>query len=164
VLVRKRGEVKGIDPRTVARRAKRILALLGEGEAELSVLLVTDAFIHGLNREWRGVDRPTDVLSFPQREPGTERKPRADALGDVVISVETAARQAAEHSCTLLDEVSRLLVHGVLHLVGFDHGTDAEEAEMEARAEAILALLPAGFSTGFSRVSPQSSRLSPNCG
>lgn len=138
MLVRRRGKVAGIDPRTVARRAKRILELLGEVEAELSILLVGDAEIHELNRQWRGVDRPTDVLSFPQRDPGTERVPRADVLGDVVISVETAARQAAEHSCTLLDEVTRLLIHGALHLVGYDHETDAEEAEMEARASEIL--------------------------
>jgi probable rRNA maturation factor len=145
VAVRRRGEVAGIDPRTAARRARRILELLGEVEAELSILLVDDAGIHVLNRQWRGVDRPTDVLSFPQREPGTERIPRADVLGDVVVSVETAARQAAEHSCTLLDEVTHLLVHGILHLVGFDHGTDMEEAEMEAQAEQITAILGTRF-------------------
>ena len=147
VAVRRRGKVAGIDPRTVARRGRLILEALGETEAELSVLLVTDESIRELNRDYRGVDRATDVLSFPQREPGGRSTPGdLEVLGDVVISVETAARQAAEHSCTLLDEVNRLLVHGVLHLVGFDHGTDAEDAEMEARVEEILVLLHNRFS------------------
>jgi probable rRNA maturation factor len=141
VLVRRRGRIAGIAPRTVARRAERILGFLGEHEAELSILLVGDAEIHALNRQWRDIDRPTDVLSFPQREPGTERTPRADALGDVVISVETAARQARESACSLLDEVTRLLIHGVLHLLGHDHRTDREELEMEARAVEIRAAL-----------------------
>ncbi len=164
VAVRRRGKVAGIDPRTVARRGRRILELLGEVEAELSVLLVTDAEIHALNRQWRGVDRPTDVLSFPQREPAVARTPAPGALGDVVVSVETAARQAAERSCTLLDEVTRLLVHGVLHLVGFDHETGVEEAEMQARTAAILAGLRGRFSSKSGADSYQRSRLSPNCG
>src|SRR5688572_12775303 len=89
-------------------------------EAELSVVFCDDAFIQALNREYRGYDRPTDVLSFPQ-EPtpaGTE------LLGDVVISVETAQRQAREQGHALGHEVAWLLCHGVLHLLGYDDETD----------------------------------------
>jgi len=137
-VARRRGKVTGIDPRTVARRARRILSALGERDAELSVLLVTDALIRELNRDWRGIDRPTDVLSFPQRDPGSAPSPGACVLGDVVISVETAKRRADKRSLPLLEEITGLLIHGVLHLIGFDHGNDAEEASMEARAKQLM--------------------------
>jgi probable rRNA maturation factor len=124
----------GPDPRTVARRAAKLLALLELEAAELSIVLCDDEFIRELNRTYRGRDLPTDVLSFPQDGgPGVPRRSVA-VLGDVVISIDTAARQARSRRATLSDEVTALLVHGVLHLVGLDHEAPAEASEMAREA------------------------------
>ncbi len=109
--------------------------------AEVSILLTTDEHIHQLNREYRGKDRPTDVLSFQQLE---EDQPQLTSpeepviLGDVVISVETAARQAAERDRSLDDELSLLVVHGILHLLGYDDDTDDGAEEMRRHEMAVL--------------------------
>nr|GMD92157.1 endoribonuclease YBEY, chloroplastic isoform X2 [Ipomoea batatas] len=104
---------------------------------ELSVLLCNDEFIRALNKEWRDEDKPTDVLSMSQHIP--ELKIPILMLGDIVISVETAAKQAEERGHTLLDEIRILLVHGLLHLLGFDHEiSDEAETEMEEKEEALL--------------------------
>ncbi len=108
-----------------------VLARFDLHEPELSVLLTDDAGIHQLNRDYRAKDRPTDVLSFSQRE-GHAMPGEVAVLGDVVISLETAARQAEELGHDLHHEVRRLLVHGVCHLLGYDHVEDAEAEEMEA--------------------------------
>ena len=106
--------------------------------AELSVVLCDDPTIHALNRDHRKKDKPTDVLAFAQRE-GKPVKGTRDLLGDVVISLDTAQRQADEHDRSLWDEVTMLLAHGLLHLVGFDHRTRAEERIMNARADVLVA-------------------------
>ena len=103
------------------------------------MLLVSDREMRRLNREWRGKDRPTDVLAFSQRE-GIVRPP-AEILGDVVISVATARRQAKERGETLGRESDRLLIHGVLHLLGYDHERGATEALRMQRRERMLARL-----------------------
>jgi probable rRNA maturation factor len=120
--------------------AMHVLARMALPEAELSVVLCTDAFIQPLNRDYRGKDKPTDVLSFSQRE-GEEADPDDPLLGDVVISLETAARQAGERGHALAHEVRVLLVHGILHLLGHDHEVDAEAEEMEALERVLLAEL-----------------------
>jgi probable rRNA maturation factor len=111
--------------------------------ADLSVVLTSDDQIRELNREWRGKDRATDVLSFSQIEgegPAARR-----VLGDVVISLDTAARQAAELGHDLEHEVSRLLVHGVLHLLGYDHERGGAAARrMEAEEKRLWELLGIG--------------------
>jgi len=117
--------------------------MLGELElahAELSVLLTNDAQIHALNLEHRQKDKPTDVLSFPLDEGGG-----ADGfvsgtrvLGDVVISLDTAARQARGRKRELLPEVRFLLAHGLLHLLGYDHGNPAEKREMDAMTRRLV--------------------------
>jgi probable rRNA maturation factor len=106
-----------------------MLAHLGLHDAELSVALVDDATMRALNREWRGKDRSTDVLAFPlcDGEEGSR-----DLLGDVVIAVPTAARQAARRGRTVLDEMTTLLAHGLLHLLGHDHANAADERKMTA--------------------------------
>jgi len=118
--------------------AGRLLALLGREECELSILLVDDAHMRHLNREWRGKDRPTDVLSFPQLE--TDEEGCADdeevVLGDVVISMDTACAQASAGGWTLEEELNRLLLHGVLHLLGYDHENGGEE-ERRMKAEEL---------------------------
>ncbi len=102
-------------------------------DAEVSVLLIGDGAMRTLNRRYRGKDRTTDVLSFPLRE-GTFSGVQHQLLGDIVISVPAAARQAKAAGETLLDEIDRLLVHGFLHLLGYDHERGGAEARrMEAR-------------------------------
>ena len=108
----------------------------------VSLVLTDDAGIAALNREFRGIDAPTDVLSFPQLEAaGPVTAVPADApllLGDIVVSLQRAAAQAHEYGHARARELGFLLVHGLLHLLGHDHGTPAEAAAMEARQEAIL--------------------------
>ncbi|MGB5810393.1 MAG: rRNA maturation RNase YbeY [Polyangiales bacterium] len=121
----------------LAWRAEAMLESLDLADAELSILLCDDATIRSLNRRYRKRNKATDVLAFAMQEgPG----PKADAglLGDVVISLPTATRQAADHDRPIIDEVTFLLAHGLLHLLGYDHVTKAEEREMTARTEALL--------------------------
>src|SRR6516162_10135908 len=105
---------------------------LALGSVELSVALVDDAAIHALNRTYRHKDKPTDVLAFPLQEARRPHRPAAGLLGDVILSVETARRQAARHRRPLLAELTMLLAHGLLHLLGHDHQTDAQERDMTA--------------------------------
>jgi probable rRNA maturation factor len=142
VLVAMRGRRSPALARRLARNGRRLLAALGCGDAELSVVLVSDPVMHRLNRTWRGADRPTDVLAFAQRE-GTGGAPDG-LLGDVVISVDTARRQAAAHGHSLAAESDRLLVHGLLHLLGYDHERSAGEARRMQRRERTLRRVLAG--------------------
>jgi rRNA maturation RNase YbeY len=121
----------------LSRSGRRLLDALKRSEAELSVLLVSDRVMRQLNRDWRGRDRPTDVLSFAQHE-GSGVAPR-ELLGDVVIAVQTAKRQAEACGETLLAASERLLIHGVLHLLGYDHERSEAEARRMQRRERRLA-------------------------
>lgn len=124
----------------VERAAAESLRILGEAGAELSIALVDDDAMQELNASWRGKDQPTDVLAFSQRE-GAELG-EVDLLGDVVISIPTAERQAAERGHSLDHEIRELLVHGILHLLGYDHERSPEEAErMFARQREVLAAI-----------------------
>jgi probable rRNA maturation factor len=136
VLVAMRGRRVPALARRLAARARRLLATLELRDAELSLVLVSDPVMHELNRTWRRKDRPTDVLAFSQRE-GGGRVPE-ELLGDVVISVDTARRQAAERGHSLAVEGERLLVHGLLHLLGYDHERSAAEARRMQRKERAL--------------------------
>lgn len=110
---------------------------------EVSVLLTNDARIHELNRDYRGMDKPTDVLSFALEEDETVVLPPGfpRMLGDVIVSLDTIRRQAAEHSKTPAQECAWALCHGVLHLLGYDHQTDEEEDEMRGREQEVLSAL-----------------------
>ncbi|MGD9614138.1 MAG: rRNA maturation RNase YbeY [Alphaproteobacteria bacterium] len=111
-----------------------------EGPALLGIVLTDDPEQRMLNRTWRGEDAPTNVLSFALSDPAEPPPPGAPVLlGDVVLAFETVAREAAEQRKRLADHVSHLVVHGVLHLLGFDHESDADAALMEARETRILA-------------------------
>jgi probable rRNA maturation factor len=104
--------------------ATRVLTRLGVGRAEVGVLVCDDATIRALNRQFRGKDRPTDVLSFP----ADFRQPEGPTyLGDVAISLETAARQAAEAGTSVATELKTLVLHALVHLCGYDHETDGGE-------------------------------------
>jgi probable rRNA maturation factor len=113
-------ELPGVDCRLLRSRAVRVLRELERFDAELSIALVDDATISDLNRRYRSKAGPTDVLSFSQLE-GEHVELAGNLLGDVVISLETAARQARVAHRGLDSEVAKLLVHGILHLIGHDH-------------------------------------------
>ena len=155
-MISRRGSWKGIAPKTVARRAQLLLDALGLTAGELSVVLCDDRAIAELNREYRGEDRPTDVLSFSLLEDAPSGAPEGGAipidppalLGDVVISVETAARQAERLGRPLVDEISALLVHGILHILGHDHDTAADRKKMDAEASRIEQILASALARG----------------
>jgi len=117
---------------------------LPEGEAELAVVLADDVLVHRLNRDYRGKDKPTNVLSFAltEGEDGAPDDPDAPVmLGDVILAFETMGREAEAEGKPLAAHTAHLVVHGVLHLLGFDHNDDAEEAAMRAREVSALATL-----------------------
>ncbi|MFC0284520.1 rRNA maturation RNase YbeY [Camelimonas abortus] len=105
--------------------------------AEISILLADDATLRELNRTWRDRDRPTNVLSWPAAE--REALATSPVCGDIAISWETLAREAGEEGKSVADHFTHLVVHGVLHLLGYDHETDEEAEEMEGLEVQILA-------------------------
>jgi len=106
---------------------RKLLSLTGQRNAEVSVLLVGDKAMRSLNRQYRGKDRTTDVLSFPLRE-GRFSRIQPHVLGDIVLSLPAAARQAKAAGEPYHVEIGRLLVHGYLHLLGYDHERSRAEA------------------------------------
>jgi probable rRNA maturation factor len=120
-----------LDSHLLRFRAVRLLRELARSRAELSIALVDDGDIAALNFEHRGKRAPTDVLSFSLLE-GRHSDHRGALLGDVVIGIETAARQARAAHRSLNDEVARLLIHGTLHLLGWDHQKSEEARLMRA--------------------------------
>jgi len=137
---RRRRGLPGVDRRLLRTRAQRVLRELDLAGRELSIALVDDAEIALLNAAWRGKPRPTDVLAFSLEE-GPHREHRGALLGDVVIGIETAARQARARRRSLDDEVARLLVHGALHLVGYDHVRARDARVMRAEERRLLRAL-----------------------
>ena len=107
--------------------------------AEVSVQLADDAQVRALNAQWRGLDKPTNVLSFPASKP--EKISAAPMIGDIVVAFETTEREAAEEGKTLADHFVHLVVHGSLHLLGFDHQIAGEAERMETLETSILAKL-----------------------
>jgi len=127
-----------------ARAEEAVLAALRlakpkiKGAAELSILLTNDEEQHALNKEWRGKDSSTNVLSFPQIEPFG---PVVGILGDITLARETLEREAVEQGVTFEAHFTHLVVHGFLHILGYDHLTDDEAETMESLETAILATL-----------------------
>jgi len=108
----------------------------------VSLCLADDAALRALNLRWRGLDKPTNVLSFPAPPPGRRGDPTM--LGDIALAYETLAREAEDLGVPLADHYRHLLAHGFLHLIGYDHETDAEAGRMEALETRILARLGVG--------------------
>ncbi|WP_333784798.1 rRNA maturation RNase YbeY [Thermocrinis sp.] len=121
VLVKKK--VRGLKANYLSSLAHKILDAVGLERTELSILITSDEEIKELNKLYRNKDRPTDVLSFPMGEEIGGWK----LLGDVVISIDTARAQAKELGISLEEEVKRLLIHGIVHLLGYDHELGEEE-------------------------------------
>jgi probable rRNA maturation factor len=159
-LPRKRGREKSIRPSisvdvlvqspkwkaepsaaAIVRKAIRTAAIAASTpRAELAIVLTNDSAIHALNRDWRGQDKPTNVLSFPavQAPRGRKRAP-GGSLGDVVIAYETTAREAKLERKLFKHHLTHLAIHGFLHLAGYDHETDRDAKRMETLEVKILA-------------------------
>ena len=132
------------DVDVVRRAVLTVGELYGVMDAEVSVTLTDDAHIHVLNRDYRGVDRPTDVLSFAlteSEEPAILDAPYGVVLGDLVISLERVAAQAEEYGHSVLRELSFLTVHGMLHLLGYDHIEEEDRVEMEEEQRHVMDVL-----------------------
>jgi probable rRNA maturation factor len=123
---------------TIAVAASESGVALSSG-AELCIHLADDESVRALNARWRGLDQPTNVLSFPAAAPAGIAKARL--LGDVVLAFETMAREAADEGKPLADHYRHLVAHGFLHLIGFDHDSEADAERMEAIETRILARL-----------------------
>lgn len=121
-----------MSPHGLKKKARKILGFLNQYSAELSLVLVGNREIRRLNARYRRKDEPTDVLSFPLGEKLPSGK---TVLGDVIISVEQAKKQAAENNKKLAAEMETLLIHGILHLLGFDHERSLKEERRMKRME-----------------------------
>jgi probable rRNA maturation factor len=138
IVTRQAAGSEPLDTRTAKRRAERMLAAIGARTAELSVVLTDDAHIEVLNRAHRRKAKPTDVLAFPMDAVAAGPSRKIQLLGDVVISLDTAARQARVRRRPLMAEVTHLLAHGILHLAGYDHKTDAQERRMNEATRLLV--------------------------
>ncbi|MGG4143179.1 rRNA maturation RNase YbeY [Paenibacillus algorifonticola] len=142
-------------PEAWITRLEQLLGLAGEAEGlttgEVTLTFTDNEQIHQLNRDYRNIDRPTDVLSFAMQDDGTDEldiifevesedevDPISGMLGDIVISVEKAVEQSEEYGHSLEREIGFLFVHGFLHLIGYDHETESDEAVMTSKQEAVL--------------------------
>lgn len=123
------GPHAGLSRAEILRRIKAMIELLQLQKFEISFVLTNDDRVHQLNKIYRGKDRPTDVLAFAMHE-GEFGALAGDVLGDVIVSVPTARKQAISRSAPVLDEVTMLLAHGLLHLLGWDHDTPAKDRRM----------------------------------
>lgn len=138
------GSWPGVDLlRRLALEAIALASAMADAEindsSEVSILLTDDAHIRILNRDHRGYDKSTNVLSFPQDDPDSEAY--GPLLGDIVIAEETVIREAADAGIAFDSHFAHMVVHGFLHLIGYDHGEDDEAEEMESLETAILARL-----------------------
>jgi len=119
------------------KAAERTLAIEKSEDCEVSILLTDDDEIQKLNATYREVDAPTDVLAFAMRE-GTDGDLNSEILGDVVISIQTAKRQAEEYRHSIEAELSLLVIHGILHLLGYDHAEKDETQIMQEKQKEII--------------------------
>ena len=135
-------DVEAVIQRAIAVAAEMVDA--DTGEAELAVMLTDDGGIRTLNKNWRGLDKPTNVLSFPALQPTAERSSQDDAprmLGDIAIAYETTRREADDEQKRFDHHLSHLAIHGFLHLIGYDHEKDQDAETMETLEREILAQL-----------------------
>ena len=129
ILLQNNQDQYPVDSSRFRSQIAQVLENMEETECELSLLLTDDAEIRRLNKTYRSLDQATDVLSFPQDEEAVNESGKT-LLGDVVISVETAARQAEEHHLSFNEELILLAIHGILHLLGYDHERSPQDARV----------------------------------
>jgi probable rRNA maturation factor len=133
------GPHAGLPKRELARRIRAMIGLLQLDKMDISFVLTNDETVHQLNKIYRGKDRPTDVLAFAMRE-GEFADLAGSVLGDVIVSVPTARKQALSRGVSVLEEVTMLLAHGLLHLLGYDHDTPAKDRRMKAETARLCAV------------------------
>lgn len=126
-----------VDEKEIKKCAEAVLKVMGENNAELSLLLVRDSRMKALNRKYRDTNSSTDVLAFPARS-GEGASKQSPILGDVVVSVETANREAVERKIPLRQEICLYVTHGILHLLGYDDQYPAERKKMKAKERMLL--------------------------
>lgn len=140
VLIKNRQRKLKLNTRDIRKFTQDVLNLLGCGEKELSLVLVNDRQITEINRDYLGRDKPTNVISFAMTE-GEFGDLAGGLLGDVIISVETAFRHADESGSRHLDEIQYLVIHGILHLIGYDHETGKDGMKMRKKEAEIFSAL-----------------------
>ncbi|MEJ5301445.1 MAG: rRNA maturation RNase YbeY [Thermodesulforhabdaceae bacterium] len=141
VMIQNDQTERGIDLERLKKVANHVLDALGCDGVELSILLTDDTTIRNLKAQYLGIDSATDVMAFPMEDalfPGEER---LKMLGDVVISVPTAFCMADDHKCSVEMVLDLLLVHGILHLIGYDHQAPEEASLMDAKTMELLTAL-----------------------
>jgi probable rRNA maturation factor len=137
-------EIK-VDVRKIEHQIGKVLTSLDCNQHEISILFIGDQGIRELNHQFRGIDRSTDVLSFPQILEGELETLGALVLGDIAISLETALRQSEEHGLSFEKELTLLLIHGILHLLGYDHEiSDQQEERMRSKTRELFSLIYPG--------------------
>jgi len=147
ILITNRQAIARLDIPSLRRSVRRILKHLGRGRGEISILFVEDWEIRDINRTYLKRDRPTNVMAFPMLE-GPFQKIHPQVLGDVVISIETAYRDAKKEGMALEDEILFLLIHGILHLLGYDHeGSAVQARRMRDKERELFAALKSDVST-----------------
>jgi probable rRNA maturation factor len=138
VLIRNTQRKNKIDVPRLRRQTQAVLDQLGYGKSELSLLIVNDGRMKKLNTQFRNIAKATDVLSFPQSQDAGGAK-ASPVLGDVVLSAETARRQARDHHLVFQEELILLAIHGILHLLGMDHErSPAEELRMQRKTRHLF--------------------------
>ena len=142
VLIRNEYPKIKVDTGKIKQQIGRVLSSLDCNECEISILFVGDQEIRNLNHRFRGVDRSTDVLSFPQLFEELSETSGTLILGDVAISLETALRQTKKHGLSLEEELTLLLIHGILHLLGYDHEvSDHEDERMRKKTRELFTII-----------------------
>jgi probable rRNA maturation factor len=137
-LTLERGPHRGVPRAEILRRIRAMIRVLQLSKMDVSFVLTDDERIHELNKIYRKKDRPTDVLAFAMRE-GRFGELAGDVLGDVIVSIPTASKQARANGATVMEEVTMLVAHGLLHLLGWDHETPAKDRRMRAETARLCA-------------------------
>ena len=141
VLLRNDHPNINIDCTDLENMIEKVMDHLGCQNTEVSILLTRDKDIRLLNKEFRSIDQPTDVLSFPQNQDEDPPIPGEKILGDIAVSLDTAQTQANEHGLVLKEEIVLLLIHGILHLLGYDHeASEQEDQKMRSKTRELFKL------------------------
>ncbi|MFT4577472.1 MAG: putative rRNA maturation factor [Nitrospinales bacterium] len=142
VLLRNDHPQINIDSDDIIEKIGMVMNNLNCSNQEVSILLTDDVDIRKLNQQFRSIDQPTDVLSFPQNADEDPPIPGEIILGDIAVSLDTAQAQTKEHGLTFEEEIILLLIHGILHLLGYDHEiSDQEEEKMRSKTRELFNLV-----------------------
>ena len=145
ILIKLDSQIPGLKKQEIKRKMAKLLEDLGFLDKELSILLTSDQTIARLNEAYLGRQGPTNVIAFPMEEQPQGNQAISPMLGDIVVSVDMAIKEAKETGESVTEAIDRLLIHGLLHLAGYDHENSEEEARrMRAQEERLMALIKEG--------------------